>query len=58
VVRVFVERGLRTAARPEERGAVPRAAAAPPGRPEPTEEFAGEETAEDVMKEIREKEGG
>jgi aerobic carbon-monoxide dehydrogenase medium subunit len=58
VVRVFVERGLRRAARPEERGAVPRAAAAPPGRPEPTEEFAGEETAEDVMKEIREKEGG
>jgi hypothetical protein len=36
---------------------VPRAAAAPPGRPEPTEEFAGEERAEDVMKEIREKEG-
>ena len=58
VVRVFVERGLRTAARPEEGGAVPRARAAPPGRPEPGEEFAGEETAEDVMREIREKEGG
>jgi aerobic carbon-monoxide dehydrogenase medium subunit len=58
VVRVFVERGLRTAARPEDRADVARAAAAPPGRPEGTEEFAGEETAEDVMKEIREKEGG
>ena len=58
VVRVFVERGLRKAARPESRGDVPRAAAAPPGRPERTEEFAGEETAEDVMKEIRDKEGG
>ena len=56
VVRVFVERGLRMSARPEERGEVPRAAAAPPGRPEGTEEFAGQETAEDVMKEIREKE--
>jgi carbon-monoxide dehydrogenase medium subunit len=58
VVRVFVERGLRMAARPEERGDVPRARAAPPGRPEATEEFAGEETAEDVMREIRKKEGG
>ena len=58
MVRVFVERGLRTAAHPEERGDVPRARAAPPGRPEPTEEFAGEETAEDVMREIRKKEGG
>jgi carbon-monoxide dehydrogenase medium subunit len=58
VVRVFVERGLRRAARPEDRADVARAAAAPPGRPEGTEEFAGEETAEDVMKEIREKEGG
>jgi aerobic carbon-monoxide dehydrogenase medium subunit len=58
VVRVFVERGLRAAARPGERGDVPRARAAPPGRAEPTEEFAGEETAEDVMKEIRKKEGG
>jgi hypothetical protein len=53
-----VERGLRMAARPEERGDVPRARAAPPGRAEPTEEFAGEETAEDVMDEIRKKEGG
>jgi carbon-monoxide dehydrogenase medium subunit len=58
VVRVFVERGLRMAAQPEERGDVPRARAAPPGRPEATEEFAGEETAEDVMREIRKKEGG
>jgi aerobic carbon-monoxide dehydrogenase medium subunit len=58
VVRVFVERGLRMAARPEDRGDVARAAAAPPGRPEGTEEFAGEERAEDVMEEIRKKEGG
>jgi uncharacterized Zn finger protein (UPF0148 family) len=32
-----------------------RAEAAPPGRPDGTETFSGEETVEDVMREIREK---
>ncbi|MBD0291874.1 MAG: hypothetical protein ICV74_11510 [Thermoleophilia bacterium] len=36
---------------------VERAQAAPPGREEGREEFAGEETAEGVRQEIREKEG-
>jgi uncharacterized Zn finger protein (UPF0148 family) len=37
-------------------GEVTRAEAAPPGRVEGREEFAGEETLEGVMEEIREKE--
>jgi DNA-directed RNA polymerase subunit RPC12/RpoP len=44
------------AAEPE--GPVERAEAAPPGRTEGRETFAGEETVEDVMEELREKEGG
>jgi aerobic carbon-monoxide dehydrogenase medium subunit len=58
VVRVFVERGLREAASGAGRGPVERAEAAPPGRTEGRETFAGEETVEGVMDELREKEGG
>jgi hypothetical protein len=39
-------------------GDVERAEAAPPGRVEGRETFAGEETVEGVMEELREKEGG
>ena len=42
----------------EQKGPVERAEAAPPGRTEGRETFAGEETVEDVMDELREKEGG
>ena len=64
VVRVFTERGLRTAAaraRGErdagpESAHFPRAAARPPGEPTGEEYFAGEDTLDGVMDEIREKE--
>lgn len=42
----------------EPKGPVERAAAAPPGRTEGRETFAGEETVEGVMEELSEKEGG
>jgi hypothetical protein len=42
----------------EPAGAVERAEAAPPGRTEGRETFAGEETVEGVMDELEEKEGG
>jgi hypothetical protein len=42
----------------EPKGPVERAAAAPPGRTEGQETFAGEESVEGVMDELSEKEGG
>jgi carbon-monoxide dehydrogenase medium subunit len=64
IVRVFTERGLRKAAArardEDEPGPVshdfPRAAARPPGEATGEDYFAGEETLEGVMDEIREKE--
>lgn len=64
IVRVFTERGLRTAgarARGEHEAApvshdFPRAAARPPGEATGEDYFAGEETFEGVLDEIREKE--
>jgi DNA-directed RNA polymerase subunit RPC12/RpoP len=42
----------------EPKGAAERAEAAPPGRTEGRETFAGEETVEGVMEELEDKEGG
>ncbi len=42
----------------EPKGPVERAAAAPPGRTEGQETFAGKESVEGVMDELSEKEGG
>jgi aerobic carbon-monoxide dehydrogenase medium subunit len=58
VVRVFTERGLREVATSLRSGGVPRAREARPGEASGEDYFAGEETVQDVMDEVREKDDG